>query len=189
MTPFEVVYGRKPPVIQDYLQGNFVVAAVDDILATRQQLLLDLKGILSCAQCRMKTQADRHRTLKEFQVDDWVFLKRQPYRQHSVSRRSSAKLAKRFYGPFKIIEHIGSVAYKLDLPPGCRIHNVFHASLLKLCRGDPETQNIDLPSMLQDARPIILPYKVLGFRQILMRGKPTVELLIQWEGETTTDAT
>ncbi|KAI4357187.1 hypothetical protein L6164_001153 [Bauhinia variegata] len=41
------------------------------------------------------------------------------------------KLAKRFYGPYRIIRCIGDVAYELELLPSFQIHPVFHASFLK----------------------------------------------------------
>ncbi|KAD7478335.1 hypothetical protein E3N88_01471 [Mikania micrantha] len=47
------------------------------------------------------------------------------------------KLSPRFVGPFKILERIGSVAYRLELPPELgNIHDVFHVSNLKKCLAD-----------------------------------------------------
>ena len=47
------------------------------------------------------------------------------------------KLSPRYIGPFKIIECVGSVAYKLNLPEELSsIHNVFHVCNLKECLAD-----------------------------------------------------
>ena len=46
------------------------------------------------------------------------------------------KLDQKFYGPYKMIEHIDKIAYWLNLPTLTKIHNAFHVLLLKPC--DPE---------------------------------------------------
>ena len=78
----------------------------------------------------MADQANKHRLDKEFQLGEWVLLKLQAYRQNTVSNRRCHKLSRQYYGPFKIIDRIGKVAYKLELPEGACIHLVFHVSLL-----------------------------------------------------------
>lgn len=75
-----------------------------------------LKHNLVEAQSRMKQQADKHHSEREFEVGDWVFLRLQPYKQVSVQVRSSKKLSPSFYGPYKVLDHVGPMAYHLDLP-------------------------------------------------------------------------
>jgi hypothetical protein len=58
----------------------------------------------------MKKQADKHRSDHEFNVDDTVFLKMQPYVQTSIAPRANQKLSFKFLGPFRVLERIGVVA-------------------------------------------------------------------------------
>jgi len=51
----------------------------------------------SRAQKRMKSQADKHRSEREFAVGDWVYLKLQPYVQSSLAPRANQKLAFKFF--------------------------------------------------------------------------------------------
>ena len=48
----------------------------------------------------------------------------------NLNVRGTHKLLPKRYGPFKITEKIGAVAYRLDLPSSMKIHNVFHVDLL-----------------------------------------------------------
>jgi len=102
---------------------------------------------LGRAKNRMKTQADKSRTERSFSVGTWVYLKLQPYVQSSVAARANQKLAYRFFGPYQIIDKIGSVAYKLKLSDSSSIHPVFHVFQLKL--AVPVTHDVQpLPSSL-----------------------------------------
>ena len=73
----------------------------------------------------------------EFEVGDHVFLKVMPKRG-VVKFGKHGKLPPRFIGPFKILERIGTVAYRLELPPSMiGVHEVFHVSMLRKYTSDP----------------------------------------------------
>ncbi|KAG8637932.1 hypothetical protein MANES_15G175412v8, partial [Manihot esculenta] len=90
------------------------------------------------------TYDQSHRPL----VGDKVLLRLQPYRQTSVAKRRNQKLSARFYGPFVIVERVGSMAYKLDLPADSKLHSVFHVSSLKPYHEDQSAPTPLLPSFL-----------------------------------------
>ncbi|KAD4384697.1 hypothetical protein E3N88_24865 [Mikania micrantha] len=72
----------------------------------------------------------------------------------SVGQRfgKRGKLSPRFVGPFKILERIGSVAYRLELPPELgNVHDVFHVSNLKKCLAD-ETLIVPLKEIQIDEK-------------------------------------
>ncbi|GKF13358.1 hypothetical protein Tco_0054820, partial [Tanacetum coccineum] len=83
-----------------------------------------------------KSYADLKRKPMEFQVGDRVMLKVSPWKG-VVRFGKRGKLNPRYVGPFKVLERIGSVAYKLELPQELsRVHNTFHVSNLKKCYSD-----------------------------------------------------
>lgn len=58
-------------------------------------------------------------------------MKLQSYAQMTVNRRTNKKLSYKFFEPFLILQRIGQVAYKFQLPDTSRIHPVVHVSQLK----------------------------------------------------------
>jgi hypothetical protein len=89
------------------------------------------------ARNRMKQQADQHHSERSFEVGDWVFLRIQPYKQMSLKQaKKDNKLSPKYYGPYKVLQKIGTMAYKLELPSSSQVHPVFHVSRLKKVRGD-----------------------------------------------------
>ncbi|GJU76554.1 ty3-gypsy retrotransposon protein [Tanacetum coccineum] len=189
MTPFEAVYGRSPPCLLDYVNDSTKVASVGDWLKDRTQVLHKLKENLQRAQVRMRNKANAHRTEVEFDIGDWVFVKLQPYRQSSVANRRSYKLSKRFFGPFQITSRIGAVAYRVALPEYAKIHNVFHVSLLKKCLGDPTINPNPLPNDFFESHPLLTPAHILDHRQVMQQGHLVTQLLVQWNGQSISDAT
>lgn len=93
----------------------------------------------------MKSQADKKRSYRSFQIGDSVYVKLQPYVQTSLASRSSNKLAFRFFGPFKVVARVGDVAYRLELPKDSLIHPVFHVSQLKLAITSNDVVCSELP--------------------------------------------
>ena len=136
MTPFEAVYGRAPPIIPTYNTRALSVDELDCTLQDCTKVLRILKDNLHAAQAWMKQQADKHRNEREFEVEDWVFLRLRPDRQISVNVHPSKKLSPRFYRPYKVLERIGYVANHLDQPPESKIHPIFHVSCLKKKLGE-----------------------------------------------------
>ena len=92
---------------------------------------------LLTAQSRQKSYDDVRRRPLEFEVGDHVFLKAIPKRG-VVRFGKRGKLSPRFIGPFEILERVGTVVYRLELPPSMSgVHEVFHVSMLRKYTPDP----------------------------------------------------
>ncbi|GJX71599.1 putative reverse transcriptase domain-containing protein [Tanacetum coccineum] len=98
-----------------------------------------------------KSYADKRRNPLEFNVGDYVLLKVSLWKG-VVRFGEKDKLPPRFVGPFEIIERIGPVAYRLDLPEELDgVHDTFHMSNLKKCLADPTLQ-VPLDEIQVDAK-------------------------------------
>jgi len=114
-------------------------------------------------------------------VGDWVYVKLQPYAQHSVQRRTNNKLSYKYFGPYLILQKIGQVAYKLQLPAASQIHPVLHVSQLKKALP-PEAklstyEDLQLLSILET----LPPAQVLAQRLHLISDHVVPSMLVQRE--------
>jgi hypothetical protein len=78
---------------------------------------------LNRAAVIMKSQANKGRSQHQPEVGDMVFIKLQPYIQSSLAP-SANKLSFKFFGPFLVLQRVGSVAYMLGLLASSSIHPV-----------------------------------------------------------------
>nr|GFA57028.1 putative reverse transcriptase domain, ribonuclease H-like domain, aspartic peptidase domain protein [Tanacetum cinerariifolium] len=91
---------------------------------------------MQASRDKQKSYADLKRKPMEFQVGDKFMLKVSPWKG-VVRFGKRGKLGPRYVGPFKVLERVGDVAYKLDLSEELsRVHNTFHVSNLKKCHAD-----------------------------------------------------
>jgi hypothetical protein len=128
----------------------------------------------------MKSQAAKGRSEREFAVGDMVYLKLQPYIQTSVAVKPNHKLAYRFFGPFRVLQRVGSVAYRLDLPSDSKIHPVVHVSQLKKHIAPHLQVSTDLTVIPDVEIDPPTPIVVLDTRMVSRGSSTTTQLLIQW---------
>ncbi|KAJ9567011.1 hypothetical protein OSB04_002977 [Centaurea solstitialis] len=134
--PYEALYGRKCKSPLNWLEvGESRLTRPDIIQETTDKIKL-VQEKLKAARDRQKSYADNRRKPLEFQVGDRVLLKVSPWKG-LIRFGKKGKLSPRFIGPFEILERIGPVAYRLELPPELSsIHNTFHVSNLKKCLSE-----------------------------------------------------
>jgi len=180
-TPFKALYGCEPnlgamPVLEEDAMSEATV-----MLRDRHMQLERLKIQLASAQNRMKLQADRRRSEKQFSIGDKVFLKLQPYIQSSLVNRPFPKLAFKFFGPYEILERIGAVAYRLNLPVDSKIHPVFHVSQLKDYVPDHTPVFTNLPKIAELDTVDPMPEAILDRRLVKKGNSATPQGLIKWQ--------
>ncbi|GJY59060.1 putative reverse transcriptase domain-containing protein [Tanacetum coccineum] len=166
--PFEALYGRKcrSPVCWTEV-GEAQILGPELIQETTEKII-QIKQRMQAARDRQKSYADLKRKPMEFQVGDKVMLKVSPWKG-VIRFGKRGKLNPRYVGPFKVLEKVGEVAYKLELPEELsRVHNTFHVSNLKKCYAD---------------EPLAVPLEGLHFDDKLQFVEEPVEIMdreVKW---------
>ncbi|TYJ98798.1 retrotransposon protein, putative, Ty3-gypsy subclass, expressed [Cucumis melo var. makuwa] len=154
---------------QSSIGPELVQIMTNNIKLTRENLRI--------AQDRQKSYVDKRRRNLEFQVGDQVFLKLSPW-QGVIRFGRKGKLSPRYIGSYQIIERVGPIAYRLELPIElAQIHDVFHVSMLR--------KYIPYPSHVLQEQPVELkedlsyveePVQILDRKEQVLRNK-TIPLL------------
>ena len=137
MAPCEAWYGRPCRSPLGWTEvGERSITGPALIRDTSEKVNLIRQRLLT-TQSWQKSYADVRRRPLEFEVGDHVFLKVM-LKRGVVRFGKRGKLLPRFSGPFEILERIGTVAYRLVLPPSMSgVHEVFHVSMLRKYIPDP----------------------------------------------------
>jgi hypothetical protein len=140
---------------------------------------------LKVAQSRQKSYADNRRRDLHLKLVILYTLRSPPMRG-TRRFKVKGKLAPRYVGPFKIVDHRGEVAYQLELPPQLSdVHDVFHVSQLMKCLRVPEEQlpmeELDLGGDLTYGE---RPVKILDTAERVTRNKVIKMCKVQWSHHT-----
>lgn len=128
----------------------------------------------------MKKSVEKKRTEVYYEVEDLVYLKLRPYRQASIACRRNEKFAPKYFGPYAILERIGTVAYRLDLPPTSTIHPVIHVSQLKRARGHAVETQADPPILTDSFEWPAVPHDIIAYWA--NPETDDIDMLVSWQG-------
>ncbi|KAK9020307.1 hypothetical protein V6N11_054796 [Hibiscus sabdariffa] len=190
MASYEALYGRKccTPICWTELYDRKTLGP--ELIQETENTVRLIRDHLKQAFDRQKSYADRRRKDIEFAVGDQVFLKVSPWKKVLRFGRKG-KLSPRFIGTYCILERVGTVAYRLELPHQLsRIQNVFHVSMLRQYRLDPshiiQVQDVELrPDLSYDEEPV----QILDQDERVLRNRCIPMVKVQWSNRSPSEAT
>ncbi|KAJ1275228.1 hypothetical protein BS78_05G120600, partial [Paspalum vaginatum] len=181
-SPFKALFGYEPNVGVYTEIPPGTPPSVIELIQYRDRHLQSLKQHLAAAQNRMKLYADRNRVDLQFSVGELVLLKMQPYTRSSLANRPYPKLAFKYYGPYKVLEQVGQVAYQLDLRSDSQIHPVFHVSQLEPYVADYTPVYSTLPTATDLDAVAAVPNTIVD-RRLVKRGNSAItQVKVTWSG-------
>ncbi|MCO5591197.1 hypothetical protein L7F22_045178 [Adiantum nelumboides] len=173
--PFEVIEGRpKGPLL---LKVHGKIFTADEYSRDLKESFQKIKEAISISQQKQKAAGNKHKRALAFKENDWVFLKfPKACLRHTLGKNPTghqkyyAKLAKGYYGPFKIVKPINEMAYQLKLPNHWLIHNAFHVSILKSYKGEPPSEAImEDPPEVEDQEEVLQLESILRHEDKVLR--------------------
>ena len=190
MSPYEALYGKQCRTPLCWNETGERKLLGPEIVQTTVDKVNVICARLKAAQDRQKSYADKRRKDLEFEVEDRVFLKVSPWKG-VVRFGKRGKLSPHYIRPFEIVERIGPVAYRLDLPEELSlVHNVFHISMLHKYISDPshvlETLEIELRDDLSYEEQLV---QILGREEKELHNKTISLVKVLWRNHLVEEAT
>jgi hypothetical protein len=126
---YAMKFGQQPRAPLNQSGGREVrVPQASNFTRTLEKNMACAKASLFAARSCQKSFADKRRREVELAVGQKVLLSTINFK---LAHPGTRKLLPKWVGPFKVTERIDKVAYKVELPPNLKMHNVFHVQLLK----------------------------------------------------------
>ena len=186
-SPFFLMYGYHPVLPVELLKGDesTKVETLAKYLERTQEVWRHAQAQMKKVVAIQKSYYDRKHRDVQYTVGDFVLLSTQNLRLKGIPQ----KLQRKFCGPYKIVEKIGTQAYRLKLPDTWRIHPMFHISVLKQWResavqpvpGEVELEDADRPEYFEVET-------ILRWRWSSKTRRRHREFLVLWQGYPAEDA-
>jgi transposase InsO family protein len=171
-TPFELMFGMSPIAIPLSFEHT-KYPTIEEKTKTLQRNREEALAAHELARSRMAER--RKSTFSPFKLGQKVWLD-----SRNLKTFYHKKMKPKREGPFEITEVLGPVTYRLGLPKSWKIHDVFHATLLRLYKEN-ETYGTNFPQpppVLQDGEELYEIETILNHRK---RGR-TYQYLVKWDG-------
>jgi Chromo (CHRromatin Organisation MOdifier) domain len=139
-TPFFLSFGQHPQTLLTWTgagESASKIPAVTQFVGRFSESLSAAKRDLQVAEQRQKAYADMQSSSRSFSVGDHVLLSSRNLKLKKAPA-GARKLMPRWLGPFPVVDEVGTVAYRLELPASMRVHPVFHLSFLKPFHRDSD---------------------------------------------------
>ena len=174
-TPNEIAYGFTPNFTVDYTMDPNI-----DFPAAR----VDAADALDFAAINMKFHYDRRYTAMFLATGDWALLRL--HRGYNIPSATNRKLDQQYAGPFKVLEKVGRLAYRLKIPDHWKIHNVFSIAQLEPAPApgsDPYNRPIpDEPGPVEAETDAYEVERVLD-KRVIRKGRGfSTQYRIRWKG-------
>jgi hypothetical protein len=168
------------------------VLAISNSNVTIEEMKLALeeaRDAITEAQHAQAVQANRYRGLTEFNVGDLVLLSNKHLRLN-FREQSGHKFLAPYIGPFKVLQKVGPVAYRLELPRSLgKTHDVFYVGLLKRFDGSRWAPDGVLAHQgSDDVQPKFVVEAILK-KRLNRRRNSEPEYFVRWKGVPETDGT
>jgi hypothetical protein len=187
-SPHNLLFGRAMSVPATILhQQTTHVPIVDEVIKSQEERLMLVRNYLMKAQEKQKKYADSNRRDISFNVGDYVWVSTSNLHKPNDD---STKLKHKYAGPYKILEKIGNVTYKLQLPEvqlARKVHPVYHVSKLRkyyprlTSFADDDGNDVPTPPSLVDEADDVEEWEVeaiKGKRKV----RNQVQYLVKWKG-------
>jgi hypothetical protein len=175
-SPFFLNYGRHP------WKGNLTlgtsISNLGKFLTTLKETRQEAKAALEQGNETMENQYNKKRMrAHHWNPGDKVWLEG----TNITTNRPAKKLDAKRYGPFTVKEKIGQGAYRLDIPKGWVIHNIFNEALLLPFRGPEFDSQRKEPPPSPDIINDEEEYEVEEIRGHCKKGRG-IQYLVHWKG-------